>query len=249
MEVFVISLAKHHDRYNSAETQLLRAGFLKTQIVHFPAVEGSKVNIDDESIVSSQARHHILSGSGAKNGGQFIPSRNALGCYLSHYRLWQIIASQGGDAMIAEDDIVFRVPNASRAITERWESAKKLGMEILLLGGSKLPLLPSTEKNVFHVMDHFFGTEGYIISAQGAERLLKNALPIKTQVDAYIGSFASTRKIKIGAVRPSISGQSHIFPSSVQNQTLKRRVFFKLRQQWLPALFLILFLILVIAKK
>ena len=85
-------------------------------------------------------------------------------------------------------------------------------------------------------MDHFFGTEGYVLSPEGAQRLLMNALPIKVQVDAYIGSFASSKKLKIGAVRPSISGQNHMLQSTVQPQTLKRKTLFTVRKHWLPIL-------------
>jgi hypothetical protein len=87
-------------------------------------------------------------------------------------------------------------------------------------------------------MDHFFGTEGYVISPDGAKRLLDSALPIKVQVDAYIGSFASTKKLKIGAVKPSISGQNHMLVSTVQPQTMKRQTLHTLRRHWLPILLL-----------
>jgi GR25 family glycosyltransferase involved in LPS biosynthesis len=242
MEVFVISM--NDDRYQSAETNLIGSGFLKSQIVRFPAVVGSTIDLNDESLVHASTKTYLLNKENNSqpyydtkiNHGQLIPSKGALGCYLSHYHLWKQIAAEGHDAIIAEDDIVFRIPNANAEIEKKWEQSKQLGIQILLLGSSKLPLLQSTIPGLFHVMDHFFGTEGYVLSPEGAQRLLMNALPIKIQVDAYIGSFASSKKLKIGAVRPSISGQNHMLQSTVQPQTLKRKTLFTVRKHWLPIL-------------
>lgn len=237
MEVFVISM--NDERYQSAEKNLTGSGFLKSQIVRFPAVVGSTIDLSDDSIVHLNTKNHLLENNSNttttnKNNGQLIPSKGALGCYLSHYNLWKQIAAEGNDAIIAEDDIVFRIPNAYSTIEKKWEESKQLGMQLLLLGSSKLPLLQSSVPGLFHVMDHFFGTEGYVLSPEGAQRLLMTALPIKVQVDAYIGSFAASKKLKIGAVRPSISGQNHILQSTVQPQTLKRKTLYTLRKHWLP---------------
>lgn len=241
MEVFVISM--NDERFSAAEKNLVGSGFLKAQLVRFPATVGATVDLNDSSIVSPETRNHVLGlpsslSRNSNSNGRFIPSKGALGCYLSHYKLWKQIAAEGNDAIIAEDDIVFRVPNASQEIQKKWDAAKKIGLDLLLLGSSKLPLLPSTEPGLFHVMDHFFGTEGYVISPDGAKRLLDSALPIKVQVDAYIGSFASTKKLKIGAVKPSISGQNHMLVSTVQPQTMKRQTLHTLRRHWLPVLLL-----------
>jgi len=245
MEVFVISM--NDERFSAAEKNLVGSGFLKAQLVRFPATVGATVDLNDSAIVSPETKNHVLGLSLSPNSnlnGRFIPSRGALGCYLSHYKLWKQIAAEGNDAIIAEDDIVFRIPNASQEIQKKWDAGKKLGLDLLLLGSSKLPLLPSTEPGLYHVMDHFFGTEGYVLSPEGAKRLLDSALPIKVQVDAYIGSFASSKKLKIGAVKPSISGQNHMLVSTVQPQTLKRQTLHSIRKHWLP---LILVLILVLA--
>jgi len=241
MEVFVISM--NDERFSAAEKNLVGSGFSKTQLVRFPAVIGDSVDLNDASIVSPETKNQVLGLNSGPSNGRFIPSRGALGCYLSHFKLWKQISAEGNDAIIAEDDIVFRIPNASNEIQKKWDSAKKIGLDLLLLGSSKLPLLPSTESGLFHVMDHFFGTEGYVISPEGARRLLQSALPIKVQVDAYIGSFAASKKLKIGAVKPSISGQNHMLASTVQPQTIKRKALHSLRKQWLPTLIVLILII------
>jgi GR25 family glycosyltransferase involved in LPS biosynthesis len=245
MEVFVISMTD--ERFSSAEQNLLGSGFLHAQIVKYPAVIGTEVDLENSLVVDTRTRDHLLKlEQGQTNSNsKFIPSRGALGCYLSHFQLWKQIALDGNDAIIAEDDIVFRVSNASSKIQAKWDECKKLGIDLLLLGSSKLPLLPSASPEIFHVMDHFFGTEGYVISPEAAKRLVENALPIKVQVDAYIGSFASSKKLKIGAIKPSITGQNHMFESTVQPQTVKRRTLHAIRKHWLPLLLLVLVLILI----
>lgn len=234
------------ERFSSAEHNLIGAGFLRAQIVKYPAVIGAEVNLEDSIVVDTRTRDHLLGlESGTKNSNsKFIPSRGALGCYLSHFQLWKQIALGGNDAIVAEDDIVFRVSNANSKIQAKWDECKKLGIDLLLLGSSKLPLLPSSSPEIFHVMDHFFGTEGYVISPEAAKRLVENALPIKVQVDAYIGSFASSKKLKIGAIKPSITGQNHMFESTVQPQTIKRKTLHALRKNWLPLLIFVLLLLL-----
>ena len=247
MEVFVISMTE--DRYSAAEQNLKGSGFYESQIVRFPAVNGQTVDLTDSSIVSVETRNRLSlahNTTNKTNGGKFIPSKGAIGCFLSHYKLWQTIATGLHDAIIVEDDIVFRIPNASDEIQKKWDDAKALGMDLLLLGSSKLPLLPTANSSIFKVMDHFFGTEAYVLSPEAAKRLTEKALPIQMQVDAYIGSFAASKKLKISAVRPSISGQNHMLESTVQPQTFKRQTLFAARKHWLPLLIFVLIFVFVL---
>ena len=95
MEVFVISM--NDDRYQSAETNLIGSGFLKSQIVRFPAVVGTTIDLNDESLVHASTKTYLLNKENNSqpyydtkiNHGQLIPSKGALGCYLSHYHLWK----------------------------------------------------------------------------------------------------------------------------------------------------------------
>ena len=231
MEVFVITMSD--ERFEAAESNLVKAGTPRPQIVRFPATVGKNVDVTDVRIVKSGA---YSDDSKWKSDTTRLPSKGAIGCYLSHYKLWKQVLATERDAIIVEDDIVFRVDNAMEEIEKQWEKAKLLGIELLLLGSSNVSKKPSGTPGLFFVNEPFFGCEGYVMSPTAAKHLIAKAMPMSMQVDAFVGTMAKNRVITLGITRPTIAGQNHILKSTIQPRTLTRETLYLLRIHWLPAL-------------
>ncbi|KJH41023.1 LPS glycosyltransferase [Dictyocaulus viviparus] len=114
-----------------------------------------------------------------------------IGCFLSHYRIWQDVANLGLRRVIVfEDDLRFTKDGLER-IREVLEDldASKLDWDLIYLGRKK-----QTDQEEVWVPHHrhlstvgySYWTLGYILSAEGARRLL-NAEPLRNllPVDEY----------------------------------------------------------------
>lgn len=153
-----------------------------------------------------------------------------LGCFMSHYLLWELIQSNDLEgAVILEDDISVE-PNLGELI-ERASSIPHEYDLIRLAGLGKVPQLDVMKLSESHsltmLMRGSTGTQGYIISRHGARKLLKRAMPISVPVDVFI-DHNWISGIKTLAIRPypvtqntslesSISGERHV--SSQKNKS------------------------------
>lgn len=106
-----------------------------------------------------------------------------------------------GDAVdlfaIFEDDCVFpaRASDTSPSFQDTLQdSVRKIRQirefDVLLVGYTSLMCLTtdfdSRTPDVWQMHGRFFGTHAYVITRRGAQRLLRNALPLEVQLDAYI---------------------------------------------------------------
>ncbi len=113
-----------------------------------------------------------------------------VGCFASHYRLWQVCAELGQPIVVLEDDIVVSPDFAS----------------VLALAGSEIDqhqlirLFAVTERrhavitelaSPFRLIRYLkgpYGTQAYVLSPGGAKALLKSAAHWHAPVDRYLDS-------------------------------------------------------------
>lgn len=92
--VAVISM--HRDHYLTAADRCARAGFPVS--VHMVAVNGrdpKQVDVHDRAVVSDDALYQIHRATEHRDreSSTFLPSKGAIGCYLSHVALWRAHAA------------------------------------------------------------------------------------------------------------------------------------------------------------
>ncbi|CAD7005695.1 unnamed protein product [Ceratitis capitata] len=151
-------------------------------VEHFPAVDGKRLTPE------------LLEADGIK----FMPgyedpynhrkmTMGEVGCFLSHYRIWEkIVAKQQKEVLILEDDVRFQPyfkENAERVLSQIRKIVK---YDLVYFGRKRLkdedePKVEGTE-NLVHV-GYSYWTLGYVISLEGARKLLaanplKNLLPV-----------------------------------------------------------------------
>lgn len=114
-----------------------------------------------------------------------------IGCFLSHYYIWQkMIALNQEEVLILEDDIRFE-PYFKRRVAQVLADARRIGGWDLIYFGRKR-LQEDDEKWVegsetLVVAGYSYWTLGYLISLQGARKLLaEQPLQKLVPVDEYI---------------------------------------------------------------
>ncbi|NWR81970.1 GT251 galactosyltransferase, partial [Centropus unirufus] len=105
-------------------------------------------------------------------------TRGELGCFLSHYRVWQEIAARGLErSVVFEDDLRFEIFFRRRLVTLMQDlAAAGVAWDLIYIGRKRMQV-ERPEKPVPRVRnlveaDYSYWTLGYVLSLQGARKLL-----------------------------------------------------------------------------
>lgn len=129
-----------------------------------------------------------------REGAVDIPmTREEIAVALSHLKVWRrIVTEKIPYALILEDDVIFERPFATQ-LNKTWQELRERrrggsDFDVLYLsyheverGAQKISLSP----NLTRVIRGYWWMSGYVVSYQGANRLL-NSLPIKGPVDLWL---------------------------------------------------------------
>ena len=146
-------------------------------------------------------------------------SRAEVAVAKSHIGVWRRVAQGAqGHALILEDDVWFH-PSFARRMDQAWtdvaiESAKHEGFDVLYVSYMEVTHgAPKTfvSSHVFQPMRGLWHLSGYILSRQGAEKLLR-LLPCRGPVDLWINHQFSVLNVR--ATRRSYVRQRRDAPST-----------------------------------
>ena len=183
-----------------------------------------------------------------------IETLGAIGCYLSHVKLWEVLANSDDDMLlILEDDAIvnnFSAFQINQFLNEIIENDPD--WDVIFLGYTK----PSPSSNadipvtdfVYKINEITFQTHAYLLSKKGALKLLSKAFPIVDQVDSYMSYMAITRGLKSYRGNTSYLKQYNEEGSSIQ-AGVSIKVFFNrcsTRSLWLCITFVSILLILLV---
>ncbi|XP_053707709.1 procollagen galactosyltransferase 1 [Synchiropus splendidus] len=184
-EVFMINLERRTDR----RERMLRA--LHDQEIDckvVAAVDGKAMNISEVHAMGI----HMLPGYSDPYHGRPL-TKGELGCFLSHYKIWTEIVERGLEtSLVIEDDLRFEVFFKRRLMNLMTEvEDERLDWDLIYIGRKRMQV-DHPEKAVPNIhnlveADYSYWTLGYMISLQGAEKLL-NAEPLKKMlpVDEFL---------------------------------------------------------------
>jgi glycosyl transferase family 25 len=188
MDKYIISLKKDNDRYIQSIKYLQEYGV--NNVNKFEAIDGNELELTLDNIrykhpyvnVSLSSQYNLYNG---RTKFRELPSKGAIGCYLSHISLWEKLLKSNNDYMlIFEDDILPLDNNLDDKINKL--VLEKDDFDVLLLGyriedKKTIKITDNISRCTFFVLSH-----SYIISKKGAEKLLKYAFPIEMQLDNFI---------------------------------------------------------------
>ncbi|KAL7826800.1 hypothetical protein AOLI_G00320090 [Acnodon oligacanthus] len=170
-EVFMINLQRRTDR----KERMLRVLYeqeIDCKVV--AAVDGKAMNVSEIHDLGI----HMLPGYSDPYHGRPL-TKGELGCFLSHYNIWKEIVERGLKAsLVIEDDLRFEV-FFKRRLKNLLSEVQSEGLDWdLIYIGRKRMQVDRPEKAVPNIhnlveADYSYWTLGYMISLQGAKKLLK----------------------------------------------------------------------------
>jgi len=147
-------------------------------------------------------------------GRQKRLTRGELGCYDSHVRVWKEVVKQNlSYALVLEDDAEISLMQAPRMAEISAALQNRNDWDVVIL----YPInhvhradpfqTHSAVKTRFLPIGHMTGLAGYLISNEGARKLLKKPFPIACPVDAYVPNMTKTGQLKLLMASPPLGNQ------------------------------------------
>lgn len=206
LQVYVINLDRRTDRWSKVTDELERAGF--SRFSRISAVDGKQ--IDSKQIAHLMTPEAYSRLGKIRESHEECSSLGAIGCYLSHYKVWLEIIRTQQPAIVVEDDIEFNRPLDNYSTMQDIEPWMKY-YDFVLLGWTDRnhQLLKTNQPDgIYAFRGWFFGTHFYYLSPRGAQQFLAQALPIFWQVDSYmVQQIRDQPRFRSAAHVPSLAGQ------------------------------------------
>jgi len=184
-KIIYINLNKRPERNKNILIEFNKHQLNKFNIQRFSAVDGTEIDYNNlsKNIISQNAISDALN----KNAGIYsVMTKGAIGCALSHYSIYNIIINNNNNSdyyLIIEDDIEFNDDFLNKLNLYLKELPY---YDMLYLGYHSYK---SNDHNLdlkyFDKPKYIFGTYGYIINKNAAQKLL-NAFPLTKQIDSEI---------------------------------------------------------------
>lgn len=193
---YVINLKTNKDRRDYISSEYNKSDLVSKPFVLVEAVDGRTGDIKE--FVTQRVREGLqkIEETGKRVSHDHL-TRGMVGCYLSHLKVLEMIKSSSkpyglvleDDASFPEDVYTKHIKNALLTMPEDWD--------VILLG--RWPLEEMNEKTYVKV-NKFWGTHGYLVNRQGAEKIIKHGgAPIDDQIDGAMGALARQGVLKIYA--------------------------------------------------
>lgn len=207
MKICVISLKRSPERRENIKKQLDALGL---EFEFFDAVDGrAEPPHPLFSNYNYAKRLWLTSGK--------LPSRGELGCYASHYLIWQKCVSSEKPILVIEDDASIN-SNICRFLPIIEEKINVYGFLRLEPETEKCELFTkekSSEYDISFMSNNFGGTRSYAIAPHAAQKLITGSERWCMPVDNYIGSLY-LHKMPSYLLKPFIVENPEKFGTTIQ---------------------------------
>ena len=196
------------------ENNFKKIGF--KNVNQFKAIDGRKFDVDTlfhNNKISIRSYNDLIIGREQHSG---LPSLGAVGCTMSHYKLWKkCLEDNLPFIIIAEDDVIIK--NFSKDVQNK--------IIKIISKPNAIFLSPHSCKLLFKKpITQFWGLSFYIISKGACEQLVKYAFPIDVQTDYYIAHLDTIKKVNVeGFNITSNNGR----PTSIQTDIHNKKLYSK----------------------
>jgi GR25 family glycosyltransferase involved in LPS biosynthesis len=189
VQMVCISLDRRPDRWTEFKVTADAAGL---SVKRFSAVDANSFGdqIYEMPGLSLLTAHNIREHT--RRSHYEIDAPGAIGCSLSHFKVWkQLLASSAPAIIVFEDDV--EIPrNLKTQLQQLFAELPSNGWDIVQFqlttyGNGVTGCAP--REGLQEPWQHctgLMGTYAYMVSRRGAERLLARAYPIEMHVDAYM---------------------------------------------------------------
>ena len=194
----------------------------------FDAIDGTCLTAHElRSCVTPRAEYELSVGRRFPFGWvhEGLPSIGAVGCYLSHLELWKRAAQRSVPTLILEQDAepVVSPETILKALADIPAETDVAFLGHLALFKPKLWEKLSTQAAAgFHPVlptSDVFCTHAYLVTPDGARKLVERAMPINAQVDAFMRFLCTPHSgLRMVFHSPSLIDQRAEEASSIQTR-------------------------------
>jgi GR25 family glycosyltransferase involved in LPS biosynthesis len=154
-----------------------------------------------------------------------LGSPSMLGCLLSHVAIWHAVVDAKRASLVLEEDAQLDAVSATR-LEQLLIDVRNASWDVLLLETGHLTVSGATRavgelgrtwadpEDALH--NRWMGTRGYLLTPQGAAKLLTRADELGVQVDALLGMAVVFDGLRMVWTSANIAHPTHWRPSAVQ---------------------------------
>ncbi|EGU33647.1 glycosyl transferase family protein [Vibrio sp. N418] len=211
MKIFVVSLTRSQERRQRISQQLLDAGF---EFEFFDAVDASQEHFLYSNKASQKQTFQ-------RKGYELKPGE--IGCFASHYSLWQKCVELQAPVVILEDNVDIQ-PLAGDILQILEPYINKYGyVKLAATQPSKFTPIEeiTTRTQLGQYAKKSCGTTAYALSPQAAQAFIANAEYFLEPVDDYMEK-PWRHQVKTYSVKPSLFERAEII-STISSQNTKRK--------------------------
>lgn len=190
-----ISLDRRSDRWAVFHQRAERA---RINVKRFSAVDAKTFDAASHPGISLGTAHNIRFKT--RRSHYEIDAPGAVGASLSHFKAWQqLLDSQAPALVVFEDDAPIptdfkpRLTQVLRELPPGWDIVQ---FQLTYWDNGVTGCKPIPGQEPWQLCDALMGAYAYMISRDGAQKMLAKAYPIELHVDAYMGYMS-----KLGHIR------------------------------------------------
>lgn len=166
-----------------------------------PAVNGRSLNDDTIRKALSFRTYYQRKQPISVLNMKLIRSPGEIGCWLSHIEIWQKMVEESIPmAIVFEDDVIkgkqYDPIRLQNAINEALQNHPQLTMLVLGTSPTKKVRYHKLESGL-HQLLGFSGTWAYLITLEGASKLLEKSLPLEVPIDVFLGQLTEVDNLMI----------------------------------------------------
>ena len=204
-KIFIINLDKDVERLNSSYKQLNNYNI--TNYERYQAVNGAESNIYELDTYTTKI-------------GKLIASKSMIGCGISHINIWKRIIKEGiNKCLILEDDFIL----VDNFLNKFNNIIKKSPAEydILFLSSN---IIHNKNLKLYDIDDYFYKqllisqTVGYIITIEGAKKILKYLNKVSYHIDFELCILSLIQNLNIISVKEALIYQTFDNSNNTDNR-------------------------------
>ena len=201
MPQYIINLDRRTDRMAVTVPKLRAFGFARAE--RWPATDSRQMSrAEVDQLVRPEARAPIWANQRTQHHELSI---GAVGCYMSHVRIWATAAALDRPyTLIFEDDTE---PTITSAQVDSVLAGLPRDWDIVFLGIFGDSRDSASALSIRRVT-RFYGMHAYIINARCVPSLLKRALPMDMQIDSWLSKLAVEGSVNLYTIANGGWGQN-----------------------------------------
>jgi GR25 family glycosyltransferase involved in LPS biosynthesis len=153
--------------------------------------------------------------------------KREIGCYLSHYRLYNTIVKDDNYTIVFEDDFDIRTNDLLQKCNTILNTLKELNLDfdIIFLGNHDYNHNHGTliKNDIYRLgrNEGLHGTQGYIVNNNNIHKLIEKMGNITDPIDNRIQRLANEKQMNVFAIYPYYVGEGKI-PSIIRAKSYPR---------------------------